>query len=146
MSDFKLDKKIAEFLGVQPVLRDWAAFKPDDTGGSICMSAPTKGEVQKWIDSMPEGSWAKSYTPTPMYDYPRYTSSLDAFATALYRLSPEQKRRYRDHLKYEQIDDDFIDADIIDRVAAFCLMADITPDDPDSEFLSRIRSDDVVPS
>ena len=143
MSDFKLDRKIAEFLGVQPVFREWAAFKPDNDGGSYCMSAHTKDEVQKWIDSMPEESWAKAYTPTPMYDYPRYTSSLDVFAAAVYRLTPEQKRSYRDHLKYEQIDDDFIDADIIDRVAAFCLMSGLTPDDPDSIFLSRIRSNET---
>jgi hypothetical protein len=72
--------KIAEACGVTPTLVDWWAHKPDDTGGSIIMSAPTKEKVEDWISKNQD--WAKGYSPKPFYRYPDYLNSLDAMHEA----------------------------------------------------------------
>lgn len=77
--------KLAEFLGVKPVLEEWWAHKEDNSGGSICMRADSEREVQEWIDKQPEGSWAKDYKPKPFYRYPEYYEKFDVIHGAIAR-------------------------------------------------------------
>jgi len=97
----KLDdqnKAIAEFCGVKPELVEWWAYKPDDTGGRICMSAPTKEIVMDWINENPV--YAKGYEPKAFYRYPNYTGDLNAMHDAAMTLSREtlEYSNYCSHL------------------------------------------------
>lgn len=70
--------KIGEVCGVKPELVCWTAYKDDGDGGSCCMSADTKQEVENWLARLPEGSWAKDYQPKALYRYPDYFHDLNA--------------------------------------------------------------------
>lgn len=80
MNTLDQEKAIAEACGVKPELVEWWAHKPDDTGGRICMSAPTKREVEEWIERNP--NYGKGYAPKAFYRYPRYPECLNAMRQA----------------------------------------------------------------
>lgn len=78
MTDNEIREAIAEDCGVKPEFEEWWAHKEDDTGGRICMSSPTKEQVEKWIKENPK--FAAGYAPKAFYRYPRYTECLNACA------------------------------------------------------------------
>jgi len=89
MTEQEIDIAIAEALGVEPELVEWWAHKPDDTGGSICMSAQTKQEVEEWIRKNPD--YAKGYSPKAFYRYPPYCNDLNAMHGAEKKLSLDKR-------------------------------------------------------
>jgi hypothetical protein len=96
MNPQEINKRIGIACGVEPVLEGWWAKKDD----SICLSAPTKAEVQDWIDRLPEGSWAKDYVATPFYRYPNYHGDLNAMHEAEIELvrHGENSAKFNDEL------------------------------------------------
>jgi hypothetical protein len=91
------EKAIAEACGAQPELVEWWAHKADDTGGSICMSAPTRERVEEWIKENPR--YAEGYAPKAFYRYPSYSKCLNAMHQILVTLDGNQMDAYRDELK-----------------------------------------------
>lgn len=77
---------IGEFCNASPRV-EWWAYKDSESGGTICMSAETKEEVQHWLDNLPEGSWAKEYRPKEHLIYPDYLNDLNACAELCERLA-----------------------------------------------------------
>ena len=98
MTDEQINIAISEACEVKPVLVEWWAFKEDEKGGRVCFHADTKCEVEKWIDSLPEGSWAKDYIPKAFYRYPDYCYDLNAMHEAEKMLTKEQLYNYGNKL------------------------------------------------
>jgi hypothetical protein len=98
MTDEQINIAISEACEVKPVLVEWWAFKEDEKGGRVCFHADTKCEVEKWIDSLPEGSWAKDYIPKAFYRYPDYCNDLNAMHEAEKTLDFEQAELFEDEL------------------------------------------------
>jgi hypothetical protein len=84
MNTLDQEKAIAEACGVKPELVEWWAYRPDDTGGRICMSSPTKERVEEWIKDNPV--YAEGYAPKAFYRYPNYTRDLNAMISAFGKL------------------------------------------------------------
>jgi hypothetical protein len=92
------EKAIAEVCGVQPELVEWWAYKEDGTGGRICMSAPTKDLVEKWIKENPV--YAEGFTPKAFYRYPAYTLDFNAMHKAYTHLGR--------HWEVAQVEDGYV--------------------------------------
>ena len=97
MTDNEIREAIAEDCGVKPEFVEWWAHKEDDTGGRICMSAPTKEQVEKWIKENPK--FAAGYAPKAFYRYPRYTECLNACAEFERTLPDKERMSYGKQLQ-----------------------------------------------